>query len=159
MVKRKAPKKKEAMAEKEKSAQKASQARYFYGLGRRKSAVAKAKLIETKEKFKILESVKVNGRMFLDYFPLSELRDIVIAPFKAVGFEGNFELVAWAKGGGLRGQAEALRLGIARALVRCNEEWKKNLRDSGYLTRDARKVERKKAGLKKARRAPQWQKR
>lgn len=142
-----------------KKIQKVAKQRYFHGLGRRKSAVAGVKMIAAKEKFKIPDSIKINNRPLPDYFPLAELQSVVTAPFEAVGFEGNFEVSAFAKGGGSRGQAEAMRLAVSRALVDYNSEYRKTLRDLGYLTRDARKVERKKPGLKKARRAPQWKKR
>lgn len=132
---------------------------YFQGLGRRKTAIAKVKMIPSKSEFKVSESIKINGHSLSDYFPLSDFQGIIASPFETVGFKDNFEVSAFAKGGGLRGQAEALRLAVSRALVNYNRDYKKSLRNLGYLTRDARKVERKKAGLKKARRAPQWQKR
>ena len=157
MAKSETPKKKKS--KEEKKIEKAAKQRYFYGLGRRKSAIAQAKVIAAKAKFKIPESIKINGRSLPDYFPLPELRGIVVSPFEAVSFEDNFEVNAFVKGGGSRGQAEAMRLAASRALVNYKEEYRKALRDLGYLTRDARKVERKKPGLKKARRAPQWQKR
>jgi len=132
---------------------------YFFGLGRRKSVIASVKIVPSETNFKISEGVKINNRPLADYFPLADLQKIVIDPFKAVSFEGNFKVNVVVKGGGFRGQAEAVRLAVSRALVKYNEANKKTLKDLGYLTRDARKVERKKAGLKKARRAPQWQKR
>ena len=143
----------------EKKSRVETKGRYYQGLGRRKSAIVRVKMLSAKAKLKIPESIKINGRSLPDYFPLSELQDVITAPFKAVNFEDNFEVNALAKGGGPHGQAEALRLGISRALVDYNNEYRKTLRDLGYLTRDARVVERKKPGLKKARRAPQWKKR
>ena len=151
--------KKKKIEEKKKNEKIPVEQKYFPGLGRRKSAVVKVKIIASGDKFRIPESITVNYRPLADYFPLADTRKTTVAPFRAVSFEGNFKVVALAKGGGFRGQAEAMRLAIARALVNYDESNRKILRDLGYLTRDARKVERKKAGLKKARRAPQWQKR
>ncbi|KKT71843.1 MAG: 30S ribosomal protein S9 [Candidatus Moranbacteria bacterium GW2011_GWF1_44_4] len=155
---KKEPVKKKKVQE-EKKVEKAAKRRYFHGLGRRKSAITSVKIIVSKEKFKIPDSIKINNRTFLNYFPFPELQRSIASPFLAVGFEGDFEVNAVAKGGGPRGQAEAMRLAISKALVNYNEANKKTLRDLGYLTRDARKVERKKAGLRKARRAPQFSKR
>jgi small subunit ribosomal protein S9 len=158
MAKKVSVKKKKPQVEK-KAEKPARKQRYFHGLGRRKSAIVSAKILASKAKFKIPDSVKINNRSLADYFPVPELQNVVISPLKAVSFEENFEVSAFAKGGGPRGQAEAMRLAVSRALVNYDEANRKALRDLGYLTRDARKVERKKAGLKKARRAPQWQKR
>ncbi len=133
--------------------------KYFQGIGRRKSAVAQVRLFVSSEKKSEEEDIVVNGKSFNDFFGLSELREIVSSPLKSVGEASAFKATVVVKGGGIRGQAEAIRLGIARALVVFDETFKKSLRDLGYLTRDARIVERKKPGLKKARRAPQWAKR
>ena len=133
--------------------------KYFQGIGRRKSAVAQVRLFVSSEKKSDEEDIVVNGKSFNDFFGLSELREIVSSPLKSVGEASAFKATVVVKGGGIRGQAEAIRLGIARALVVFDETFKKSLRDLGYLTRDARIVERKKPGLKKARRAPQWAKR
>ncbi|MDD5489970.1 MAG: 30S ribosomal protein S9 [Candidatus Moranbacteria bacterium] len=156
---KKEPVKKKKVQEEKKGEKVAAKQKYFHGLGRRKSAIVSAKIIVSKAKFKIPDSVKINNRLFPEYFPLADLQRTVAAPFQAVSFEGDFEVSATAKGGGPRGQAEAMRLAISRALVKYNETNRKALRDLGYLTRDARKVERKKAGLRKARRAPQFSKR
>jgi len=132
--------------------------RYFRGTGRRKLAVAGAKIYASGNggsERKIL----VNGKDYKDYFSLSEMQDIITAPLEAVQVPEISKVLVVVRGGGVRGQAEATRLGIARALVIYNPDLKKSLRDTGYLTRDARIVERKKAGLKKARRAPQFSKR
>jgi small subunit ribosomal protein S9 len=101
----------------------------------------------------------VNGRKFAEYFPLERLQSIVLSPLVAVGQDGKMEVFAKVVGGGFSGQADAVRLGVARALIKFDATYKKALRDLGFLTRDARIVERKKPGLKKARRAPQWAKR
>jgi len=156
---KKSPVKKTKPREEKKTEKPVAKQRYFHGLGRRKSAIVSAKVVVSKAKFKIPESIKINGRIFAEYFPMADLQRTVAAPFEAVGFDGDFEVSASAKGGGPRGQAEAMRLAISRALVNYNESNRKILRDLGYLTRDARKVERKKAGLRKARRAPQFSKR
>ena len=139
----------------------AKSSKYFQGVGRRKSAVAQVRLFAVKEKktAQDQEDILVNGKHFSDFFGLGELREIVSSPFKSVGGTSAFKATVVVKGGGIRGQAESVRLGIARALVVFDESFKKPLRDLGYLTRDARIVERKKPGLKKARRAPQWAKR
>jgi len=133
--------------------------KYYKGIGRRKSAVAQVRLFAVPGKKAAEEDIVVNGKSFNDFFGLSELREIVSSALKSVGATAGFKATVIVKGGGIRGQAEAIRLGIARALVVFDESFKKPLRDLGYLTRDARIVERKKPGLKKARRAPQWAKR
>jgi small subunit ribosomal protein S9 len=152
------PVKKSVKKEEKKASEKIKPAeKYFRGIGRRKLSIAGAKLFlagtnETNQEFLI------NKKHYKEYFPLAELQDIVSAPLKAVAVKISRITIA-VRGGGMRGQAEASRLGIARALVLIDETFKKPLRDLGYLTRDARIVERKKAGLKKARRAPQFSKR
>jgi small subunit ribosomal protein S9 len=135
--------------------------KYFQGIGRRKRSIARVRLHEASKKADAKSELEilVNGLSYKVFFSLSELRDIVKAPIKAVSAEGISEITVVVRGGGIRGQAEAIRLGISRALVLRENDLKKTLKDLGYLTRDARKVERKKAGLKKARRAPQFSKR
>lgn len=127
--------------------------RYVEGIGRRKTAVARVRLMPGTGKF------LANSTSFEKYFHLPKLDHIARSPVEALKLVGKFDVFAKVKGGGIRAQAEALRHGIARALTLHNEEFKKRLRGLGYLTRDSRMVERKKYGLKKARRAPQWQKR
>ena len=127
--------------------------RYFEGIGRRKSAIARARIFP-KEK-----GIKINGKDFREYFLLLGLQKKVVAPMEKMSVSDDFGADIRVKGGGITGQAEAARLGISRALVKFNEDFKKRLRRLGYLTRDPRRVERKKFGLKKARRAPQWRKR
>lgn len=127
--------------------------RYVEGIGRRKTAVARVRLVPGTGK------LLANNKSFEGYFHLSKLDHIARSPIEALKLAGKFDVFAKVAGGGIRAQAEALRHGIARALVLYNDEFKKRLRSLGYLTRDSRMVERKKYGLKKARRAPQWQKR
>jgi len=144
------------------SAKKGSSEKYFQGIGRRKLSVAVVKIFASSGKEKVVQrnpEILVNGKPHTDYFCLSDLRDIIAAPLKAVSPTGISKISIAVRGGGIRGQAESSRLGIARALVLKDQEIKKTLKDLGYLTRDARVVERKKPGLKKARRAPQFSKR
>ncbi|KXG75689.1 30S ribosomal protein S9 [Fervidicola ferrireducens] len=121
--------------------------------GRRKTSVAKVWL--TPGTGKIL----INKRAFEDYFPLETLRSDILKPLVVTNTLGKFDIIASVKGGGISGQAGAVRLGIARALVQVDEAYRPMLRKEGLLTRDPRMVERKKYGLKKARRAPQFSKR
>jgi small subunit ribosomal protein S9 len=124
------------------------------GLGRRKNAIARVRIVPGTGKWKI------NGRTLEDYFPNKVHQQLVNSPLKLVDVEGRFDVVARITGGGVSGQAGALRLGIARALNLIDEEHNRPaLKKAGFLTRDARVVERKKAGLKKARKAPQYSKR
>ena len=122
-------------------------------VGRRKTASARVRLSPGTGK------ITVNGKDFKEYFPYFEWQNIILAPLTAVGKEKTFDVSAKIVGGGQKGQATAVQLGIARALVIWNEDLKKSLKTQGYLTRDARVKERKKPGLKRARRAPQWSKR
>lgn len=121
--------------------------------GRRKSSVARVRLYEGTGKFVL------NGRSLEDYFPQIALRLRVLDPLKSVELEGRYDVHAHLQGGGYTGQSDALRLGIARALVGVDSELRGELKRQGFLTRDARRVERKKYGLRKARRAPQFTKR
>lgn len=122
-------------------------------VGRRKSSVARARLVRGSGQFTL------NGRPLEDYFPTEKMRYIVGAPFEVLEEQGKWDVHARLGGGGTTGQAGALRLAIARALAAEDESWRTPLKQAGMLTRDARKVERKKYGLKKARRAPQFSKR
>ncbi len=128
--------------------------RYFEAVGRRKTAVARVRLYTKGDM-----AVVVNDRPYEAYFPTMELQRIVDDPLKKMKSEGRFRISIKAKGGGVHAQAEACRLGISRALTVFNPEFRKRLKRAGFLRRDPRAVERKKFGLKKARRAPQWQKR
>jgi len=121
--------------------------------GRRKSSVARVRLYNGTGEFKL------NGRPLDTYFPQLALRLRVLEPFKTVELEGRYDVHATIEGGGYTGQTDALRLGIARALVEVDPELRPALKKEGLLTRDARRVERKKYGLRKARRAPQFTKR
>ncbi|MFA6296149.1 MAG: 30S ribosomal protein S9 [Patescibacteria group bacterium] len=127
--------------------------KYYYGTGRRKRAIAQVRLYRGNGKF------TVNKKELKVYFKNADLRDIILEPYKSVGQEGKFDTTVKVLGGGSKGQAEAVRLGISRALVVKNQTYKVPLKKSGFLTRDPRETERKKPGLKKARRAPQWAKR
>lgn len=127
--------------------------KYYYGTGRRKRAIAQVRLYRGTGKFTI------NKRELKVYFKNADLRDIILEPYKSVGQEGKFDTTVKVLGGGSKGQAEAVRLGISRALVIKNQTYKVPLKKLGFLTRDPRETERKKPGLKKARRAPQWAKR
>jgi small subunit ribosomal protein S9 len=127
---------------------------YYEGVGRRKTSVARVRIYpKRKEK----QSFLVNDKDYQEYFPTLELREIVLAPFKKLNI--HFPVTIKVKGGGIHSQAEAIRLGLSRALILFNPDFRPILRKAGYLTRDPRMRERKKFGLKRARRAPQWQKR
>ena len=121
--------------------------------GRRKTAVARVRIYDGTGEYNI------NGRTMDDYFKDPELRRRAHEPFKVVDLEGRFNINATLHGGGTTGQSDALRLGIARALIDLDPELRSALKKEGMLTRDSRKVERKKYGLRKARRAPQFTKR
>jgi small subunit ribosomal protein S9 len=121
--------------------------------GRRKSAVARVRVYPGTGEFRL------NGRPLEDYFPIPTLQADVREPFRVTETEGQFDVIARIAGGGVAGQAGALRHGLARALEGEDPEWREPLKKAGLLTRDARKTERKKYGLKKARKAPQYSKR
>ncbi len=126
---------------------------YFYGTGRRKTAVARVRLIPGGSEF------IVNGRSLAAYFPRPSLQDAAMVPLRTAGTEGRFGVTVKVLGGGVAGQAGAVSHGLARALVQSNPELRPLLRKAGLLTRDARVKERKKYGLKRARKAPQYTKR
>ena len=121
--------------------------------GRRKTSVARVRLERGSGQFIL------NGRPLEDYFPTETRQGLVREPFEVTESAGQFDVVARIHGGGTTGQAGALRLGIARALEEEEPDWRAPLKSAGLLTRDPRKVERKKYGLKKARKAPQYSKR
>lgn len=127
---------------------------YFEAVGRRKTSVARVKLFPSDSK-----EFMVNNKPLDLYFPLFELRQTAQAALKKVDVAGKFRVSVLVKGGGLHSQAEAVRHGTARALVLFNPDFRKQLKRAGFLTRDPRMRERKKFGLKRARRAPQWSKR
>ena len=126
---------------------------YFYGTGRRKKSVARVRL------YPGTGVVTINGRDIDDYFGLGTLKLIVNQPFGVTDTVGKFDIVANVNGGGFSGQAGAIRHGVARALLSADEAYKPLLKKAGFLTRDPRMKERKKYGLKGARRAPQFSKR
>lgn len=126
---------------------------YFYGTGRRKSSVARVRLYQGTGK------VTINDRDIDDYFGLDTLKYIVRQPLALTGTDEKFDIVCRVSGGGVTGQAGAIRHGISRALLEMNAEYRPALKAAGFLTRDPRMKERKKYGLKAARRAPQFSKR
>ncbi len=130
---------------------------YFYAVGKRKTSVAQVRIYPIKEEGK--SKVVVNEKEFDAYFPIIRLQNTVKDPLIGTGQEGKFDISVKVYGGGISSQAEAVRLGTARALVKFDQTFTKALKDLGFLTRDSRAVERKKPGLKKARRSPQWAKR
>jgi len=132
---------------------KTKKTKYIEAIGRRKEAVTRVRL--SKE----TPGLIINNKTLEQYFPLLSMQNKVLSPFKETKIENIFFISIKVKGGGITGQAEAIRLGISRCLAQINEKIKPLLREKGLLTRDSRVVERKKYGLKKARRAPQWQKR
>jgi len=125
----------------------------FYGTGRRKNAVARVRIIPGKG------NITINGSTIDEYLPTEVSKIIVKQPLVVTGNEGKFDLIVKVIGGGYSGQAGAIRHGLARALVKANIENKPALKAAGFLTRDPRMKERKKPGLKKARKAPQFSKR
>lgn len=127
--------------------------RYFEAIGRRKTAIARVRLFTKKSE------IEVNGKNLAAYFPILRLQKSVISPLEKMKISDKLGAMIKVRGGGIKAQAEAISLGLARALVKFNVDFKKRLRRFNLLTRDSRAVERKKYGLKKARRAPQWKKR
>lgn len=125
----------------------------FYGTGRRKSSVARVRLIEGTGK------ITINGKDMDEFFGLETLKVIVKQPLTVTNTTAKYDVIVTVKGGGFTGQAGAVRHGIARALNEANSEYRPALKSNGFLTRDSRMKERKKYGLKKARKAPQFSKR
>ncbi|PWM44003.1 MAG: 30S ribosomal protein S9 [Clostridiales bacterium] len=126
---------------------------YFYGTGRRKKSVARVRVYEG------TGNITINSRDIDDYFGLETLKLIVRQPMELTNSVGKYDIVATVIGGGVSGQAGAIRHGLARALVTSDQNMKSTLKKAGLLTRDPRMKERKKYGLKKARKAPQFSKR
>ena len=125
----------------------------FYGTGRRKSSVARVRLVEGSGK------ITINGKDIDEFFGLETLKVIVRQPLTVTNTTSKYNVICTVKGGGFTGQAGAIRHGIARALNEANQEYRPALKSNGFLTRDPRMKERKKYGLKKARKAPQFSKR
>lgn len=152
-----------------------SPGKYTEGIGRRKRAVARVRLYthgtltkqaSLQQDFAGQADLKkgevvllVNERVWTEYFPIVSLQTPVKSPFEVTGTWGTYDVTVHVRGGGIHAQADAIKLGIARALEKLNPEFRRPLRDTDLLSRDPRKKERKKPGLKRARRAPQWQKR
>ncbi len=126
---------------------------FFYGTGRRKSSIARVRLVEGSGK------ITINGKDIDEFFGMETLKVIVRQPLTVTNTASKYDVIASVKGGGFTGQAGAIRHGIARALNEANSEYRPALKQNGFLTRDPRMKERKKYGLKKARKAPQFSKR
>ena len=125
----------------------------YYGTGRRKSSIARVRLVEGTGK------ITVNGKDLEEFFGADTLKVIVKQPLTVTNTLDKYDVIASVNGGGFSGQAGAIRLGVARALNEANAEFRPSLKSNGFLTRDSRSKERKKYGLKKARKAPQFSKR
>ncbi len=139
--------------EKQEKAKKDKKKEYFEAVGKRKRAAARVRIFEGEKE------VLVNGKSCKDYFLRPDLEEKAVSPFVKMKVFSKFGFVAKIKGGGIVSQSEAVRHAISRALIKYNPEFRKKLRKLGFLTRDPRKRERKKFGLKRARRARQWRKR
>lgn len=131
----------------------ATAAKRFYGVGRRKSSIARLYLTPGEG------SILVNKKSFNDYFGRETLRMLIMQPIEATGNSSKFDIVINVRGGGLSGQAGAVRHGVSRALLALNPDYRKPLNKNGFLTRDPRRVERKKYGHRKARKKSQYSKR
>lgn len=131
----------------------AAKEKYFEAVGRRKTSIARVRLYPKRS------GMTVNGLDYKVYFKLQKFRELVGSPLELMKTADKMGAEVKVLGGGLTGQAEAVRHGLSRALVKFEGTFRKKLRDAGFMTRDPRMVERKKYGLKKARRAPQWAKR
>ena len=125
----------------------------YYGTGRRKSSIARVRLVEGSGK------ITINGKDIEEFFGMETLKVIVRQPLTVTNTNTKYDVICTVKGGGFTGQAGAIRLGVARALLEANSEYRPILKSAGFLTRDPRMKERKKYGLKKARKAPQFSKR
>ena len=125
----------------------------FYGTGRRKSSIARVRLVDGKG------TITINGKNIDEYLGQETLKVIVKQPLTVTNTADKYDVICTVQGGGFTGQAGAIRLGIARALLEANSEYRPILKSAGFLTRDPRMKERKKYGLKKARKAPQFSKR
>ncbi len=131
----------------------AKKLRYYEGLGSRKRAKARVRL------YTIKGDIVVNDKSYKDYFALPKLQNAAVSPLEAMNTRDTMSASVHISGGGISAQADAIRHGLSHALVAFNEDFRKRLSSLGFLTRDSREVERKKPGLKKARKSPQWAKR
>ncbi|TSA44864.1 30S ribosomal protein S9 [bacterium] len=154
------PTKKDHPVEKKPAKRKESEVKdkYIEGIGRRKTAIARVRLFSGRKAGSKLPELMVNEMPFSEYFPLAKLQKTVLAPFEELSLK-EYHATVLVKGSGLSAQAEAIRLGLARALVTLNPIWRSKLKSLGFMKRDPRKVERKKYGSRKARRPQQWRKR
>ncbi len=125
----------------------------YYGTGRRKNSVARVRLVPGNG------AITINGRSAEQYIPFANLREVMVQPFNVTETLGNYDVLVNVNGGGFSGQAGAIRHGISRALLQVDPDFRAALKKAGLLTRDARMKERKKPGLKKARKASQFSKR
>ena len=132
---------------------------YHYGVGRRKTAVAQVRVYCNVKDAVDENGLIVNGKKYNEYFQTDSQKDAFLEPLKVSGLQDKCAVSVVVRGGGIAGQSDAAKLGIARALIKYDEELRPALKAARLLTRDARKVERKKPGLRKARRSPQWSKR
>jgi small subunit ribosomal protein S9 len=131
-----------------------SDSKYIEAIGRRKQSTARVRLHNGGS-----GKITINDREFENYLPIAIMQQAVMAPLKDTGTENVFDITVKVQGGGYHGQADAIRLGISRALIDFNPEFRAVLKKSGFLTRDPRVRERKKFGRRSARRSPQWSKR
>ncbi len=132
---------------------------YYYGVGRRKTASAQVRVYCDRKDAVDESGLIINGKKYTEYLQTDSQKDTFLEPFKVAGLTEKCAVSVLVKGSGIASQADAIKLGIARALVKYDEALRPALKAEGMLTRDARKVERKKPGLRKARRSPQWSKR
>jgi small subunit ribosomal protein S9 len=131
-----------------------SERHYYEGIGRRKTATARVRIYDEGS-----GEMLVNDKPIREYFPRMGDVDNILLPLQTVEMEGRFDVTVLVKGGGVTGQSDAVKLGLARALLKYDEELRQPMRKAGLLTRDAREKERKKPGLKRARKAPTYTKR
>lgn len=130
-----------------------SKGKYIEAVGRRKTSIARVRLVNNET------GIKINGKDLKEYFKLGKLQEMVASPLTVLELTSKYGFTVVVVGGGIASQAEAIRHGITRALIKLDAEFRKRLKKYGFITRDSRMVERKKYGLKKARKAPQWAKR
>ncbi len=150
------PAEKKPVKHKEKAAD--AKEKYIEAVGRRKTAVARIRLFSGRKAASKTPELMVNGKSFSEYFPTAKNQKAVLSPFEELSLK-EYHATAKVGGSGLSAQSEAIRLGLSRALVSLNPIWRSKLKSLGFMKRDPRKVERKKYGLRKARRPQQWRKR